>query len=216
MRALARTVARSVALGVALGASGCAHVQEAKVVAVVEKPSTIVSIDTVDTARLRSDETTQPETAARELAELIAEHMATVGIVRVPVSSDDITVELPAPGWILRARLVMRPELFCKLTLEILATQPTEHGVLAAPWSVHDAFDSVHRGVISLRPPRDPPMPPARFSRLRHEATAAEQANRDPPLTPVEYRRTPRPISQAPERPYYTPTTDATNVSDTP
>jgi hypothetical protein len=200
----------------ALVLSACAHVAESQVIATSEKSSTIVNIDTVDTARLRSDENTQPEVAARQLAELIAAHMATVGIVRAPVSNEDITVELPAPGWVLHARLAMRPELFCMLTLEPLATLPTEHAVQAAPWSVLDALDRVHRGVLSLRPPRDPPIPPARFARLREEATAAAQANRDRPLTPVEYRRTPRPISQQPDRPYYTPSTDTTNSMESP
>jgi hypothetical protein len=206
----------TVAVLLTVAAVGCAHVKDAQVIAVAERPSTIASIDTIDTARLRSDETTRPETAARELAELIAAHMAVVGIVRAPVSSADITVELPAPGWILRARLAMRPELFCMLTLEPLATQPTERAVEAAPWSVLDAFDRVHRGVISLLPPREPPIPLARFSRLRQEATVAAQANRDPPLTQVEYRRTARPISEAPERPYYTPTSDAAGASERP
>jgi hypothetical protein len=195
---------------------GCAHAREAEVIATVEKPSTIMSVDTIDTARLRSDESTRPETAARELAELIAAHMATVGIVRAPVANENITVELPAPGWLLRARLAMRPELFCMLTLEPLAAQPAEHAVQAAPWSVLDAFERVHRGVVSLRPPKESPISLARFTRLRQEATVAAQANRDPPLTQVEYRRTPRPISEQPERPYYTPTTDANSASDTP
>jgi hypothetical protein len=199
---------------VAIAVAGCAHAKDSQIIASAEKPSTLMSVDTVDIARLRSDENTTPDTAARALAELIAAHMATVGIVRAPVSSSVITVELPAPGWLLRARLSMRPELFCLLTLEPIATQPTEHAVVAAPWSVQDAFDRVHRGVVSLRPPRDQPIPIARFNRLRQEATVAAQANRDPALTPLEYRRTPRPISEQPERPYYTPSTDMTNVTE--
>jgi hypothetical protein len=200
-------------LAVVLFAVGCAHATDSQIIAVADKPSTLMTVDTVDTARLRSDQTSAAE-AAHALVELMAAQMATVGMVRAPVGDEEIAVELPAPGWVLRARLAMRPELFCVLTLEPLATQPTLHAVTAAPWSVHDAFERVHRGLLSLRPPREPPMPPPRFARLRREATVAAQANRDPSLTQHEYKRTPRPISEQPERPYYTPTMDAANVME--
>jgi hypothetical protein len=204
------------ALG-ALGVAGCGHVKDSQIISLAEKPSTIMIVDTIDTARLRSDENTKPEAAARELAELIAAHMATVGIVHAPVSSANITVELPAPGWLLRARLSMRPELFCMLTLEPLATQPAEHAVQAAPWSVLDAFERVHRGVIALRPPKELPIPLERFNRLREEATMAATENRDPPLTQNEYMRTPRPISEQPDRPYYTPpASDVSTLKEAP
>jgi hypothetical protein len=202
------------ALLLALSVVGCAHATDSEVIAVAEKPQTIAAIDTVDTTRLLPEGQGTAEAAQRALAELLAAHLGTVGIVRAPVAPDAVVADLPAPGWAVRARLVMKPELFCLVTLEPIATQPKEQAVAAAPWSVLDAWDQVHRGLIQLAPPKLPPLPPDRFARLRAEATAAVQ--HDPPLTIVEYKRAPRPITDAPDRPYYTPPTEDSGLRAKP
>jgi hypothetical protein len=210
--AVAALAVAALALVVASMAA-CAHPHEAQVVAAAEKRATIAAVDTVDTQRI-AGASSDPAVVSRALAELIAAHFATVGVVRAPVGSD-VVVELPATGWLLHAHIVMRPELFALVTMEPLAADgKSEHAVTAAPWSVLDAFERTHLGVISLDPPRQPPMPAQRFARLRAEATTAAAADRL--LDVVQYRRTPRPISDDPERPYYTPPSEDSILKGAP
>lgn len=191
----------------ALALAGCAHAKDAEVTATIERPPTIGFSFTADLARLQ---TAAGEAAGvRNLAALIEAHFATVGKLPAaapPAGATSLSVELPAPGWALRARIDPKPELMALVRIEPVATEPTPHPVLAAPWSVQRAFDDVRLGVAGLRPPSKPPMDEARFSRLRTEATAAAQAGRDPLLTPDAYVRVPRPITSAgADAPYYTP-----------
>lgn len=201
--------ARLVAL--ALAAAGCGHAKDAEVTATIEQPKTIGYTFTADLARL---EPIAPgdATGVRGLLALIAAHFGAVGqpgplpaeTARGPL---ELRVELPAPGWALRARVVPKPEDWALITVEPIATEPAPpHAVGAAPWSVQRAYDEVRLGVAALRPPAAPPMDAARFARLRAEAAAAARAGRDPLLTPEAYVRVPRPISSAgAEAPYYTP-----------
>ena len=197
-------------VALALLAAGCGHTKEAEVTAAVEPPPTIVFYFTADTARVQSG---APSAAGgvRALATLIAAHFATVGTLRStapPAGAGPATVivDLPAPGWALRARLEPKPELFAQVTLEPIATEPTDHPVVAAPRRVQRAYDDARLALAAMRPPTPPPMDPARCARLRAEATAAAREDRDPLLTPSEYVRIPRPISsEGPDAPYYTP-----------
>jgi hypothetical protein len=200
-------------LALAIVLAGCAHHKDAEVTAAVEPSPTIGFGFTADTARVQSG----PLTAAggvRGLATLIEAQFATIGTPRpTPAPAADgslqLVVDLPAPGWALRARIVPKPELLAQVSIEPIATEPTPHPVLVAPWSVQRAFDDVRLAIAALRPPTLPPMTPAHFSRLRAEATAAAQQGRDPLLTPEAYVRVPRPISsEGPEAPYYTPPQD--------
>ena len=187
-------------------AAGCAHHGEPIVVATVEAPDTIQASLTADTARLQPPgDAPSSEAGVAALSAVIESQLSTVGQLRPP-KGDVVSVELPAPGWALRARIRPQPELMCQVILEPLALAPNEHPVSAAPWSVQDALDRVRRALETLRPANTPPMEPARFARLRGEAGAAARAGTDPPLTPSEFVRTPRPIrSEGTEAPYYAP-----------
>ncbi len=126
-----------------------------------------------------------------------------------------MTVELPAPGWVLRAQIFPQAELLCQVLIEPLATAPTPHAVTATPWSVQDALAKVERGLQTLQPSRLPKMEPARFARLRAQAEAALREGRDTPLTPEEYVHTARPISaDGLEAPYYAPRSEPSGLVD--
>jgi hypothetical protein len=113
----------------------------------------------------------------------------------------------------MRARIVPKPEMLCQVSIEPVVTQPSEHPATAAPWSVHDAFAEVRRFVVTLKPAKLPPMAPARFARLRAEATAAASANRDPLLSQTEFARVPRPITdEGTDKPYYVPSSEPSTL----
>jgi hypothetical protein len=200
-----------------LAIAGCGHVQDAEVVSSYEPRATLGQAFTADTTRL------VPNTAAtanvegeNALAQLIDSQFAVVGQVRPdkPIKNPDgtttleLAVDLPAPGWALRARLQQKPEQMCFVLLEPIATQPNEHAVNAAPWSVQDAYETVRRRAVALLQPKLAPMDAARFARLRSEAADAAAHGIDPALPPSEFVRVPRPINrEGEEMPYYTPPT---------
>ena len=199
----------------ALAAVGCAHPHEAEVVSVYEPRATIGQAFTADTTRLVPNAAaTANAEGEKALAELIDGLFATVGQVRPDktIANRDgsttleLTVDLPAPGWVLRARLQPKPEQMCFVLLEPIATTPDEHAVNAAPWSVQEAFETVRRRAVALMQPKGPPMDAARFARLRAEAAAAAAHGVDPLLSPAEFVHVPRPINaEAEEMPYYVP-----------
>jgi hypothetical protein len=192
-------------LVLALLLAGCGHAHEAEVVSSYEPRATIGQSFTADTTRLAAS----AEAGQKALIALLGDQLAAVGKPRPDqVASDhvDLVADLPAPGWALRVRVSPRPDDLCLVLIEPIATQPNEHAVDAAPWSVQDAFEIVRRRAPTLLPSKLPPMPPARFTRLREEATDAAKEGRDPSLSPSEYVRVPRPISREGEdTPYYTP-----------
>ncbi|HEX4458629.1 MAG TPA: hypothetical protein VIA18_11705 [Polyangia bacterium] len=198
----------SIALFCVVAVAGCAHAKDAEVVDAVEPPATIRVSIVVDTARLQSAAQSASAGIAA-LGTLISNHLATVGLLHEPeVTSTrwSQTVELPAPGWVLRAQIFAQPELMCQLLIEPLATSPTPHAVTAAPWSVQDALAQVERGLGTLEPSKLPQMEPLRFARLRAEAEVAGRDGGDAPLTPEAYVHTARPISaDRLEAPYYAP-----------
>jgi hypothetical protein len=194
----------------ALLLAACGHAKEAEVVASLEARATIGQTLTADTTRLQpTDGSATSEAGAKALAEAIESQLAAVGRLRpAQMTADhiDLVADLPAPNWALHVRISPRPELLCLVLIEPITTLPQEHAVEAAPWSVQDAFDQLRRAVPTLQPSRLPPMEPARFARLRAEATAAAAEGRDPALSPSEYVRMPRPItSEGVDRPYVVP-----------
>lgn len=190
-------------------AAGCAHPHDAEVVASYEPRATIGQSFTADTTRLVAGSAATGDAGKKALAALLRDELSAVGQLRPDKSGDghlDLVADLPAPGWALHARITPKPELLCQVTIEPIATQPSEHAVDATPWSVQEAFESVRRHAPSLSPTKLPPMDPARFARLRAEAADAASAGHDPLLTPSEYVRVPRPISrEGSDAPYYTP-----------
>ena len=199
-----------VAFGFAVAAMavGCAHAKDAEVVDSVEPAATIRVSIIADTSRLQ---TAVPSARAgiEALGAIVSNHLAVVGQLREPeVTSTgwSQTVELPAPGWVLRAQIFAQAELLCQLLVEPLATSPTPHAVTAAPWSVQDALVQVTRGLDTLQPTQLPKMEPLRFARLRAEAEVAGRDGGDAPLTPQAFVRTAKPISaDRLEAPYYAP-----------
>jgi hypothetical protein len=161
---------------------------------------------TIDTTRLGNAAGDEGVVALTTLA---AEYLGTVGQLRpVARAADhiDVVADLPAPGFALRARILPKPEQLALVVIEPLTTQPDERAVNVAPFSVHDAYEQVRRRLPSLQPSKLPPMDPARFARLRAEATEAGKIGRDPLLTPEEYVRVPRPLSaEGTDRPYQVP-----------
>jgi hypothetical protein len=199
-----------------LVAGGCAHAKDAEVIDAVEATATIRLSLIADTSRLQSA-VPSGESGLRALGNIVADHLATVGQPRAPeVSSTrwSMTVELPAPGWVLRAQIFSQAELLCQVLVEPLATAPNEHAVTAAPWSVQDALAQVERGLHTLQPSKTPKMDAVRFARLRAQAEAALREGADAPLTPEAYVHTARPISSdGLEAPYYAPRSEPSVVS---
>ena len=199
----------------ALAAIGCAHPHDAEVVSSVQTRSTIGTPFTADTTRLVPNAAaTANEEGEKRLAELIDRQLAAVGQLRAdkPIKNADgtttleLAADLPAPGWALRARIQPKPEQMCFVLLEPIATQPDEHPVTTAPWSVQDAFEAVRTRAVALLEPKLPPMDPARFARLRAEAADAAAHGIDPLLSPSDYVRVPRPINRdGADMPYYVP-----------
>jgi hypothetical protein len=189
----------------ALCLAACGHAHEAEVVSSFEPKATLGQTFTADTTRLAAN----ADAGQKALIELLEGQLAAVGKPRPDVVGPehiDLVTDLPAPGYALRARVTPKPDNLCLVMIEPLATQPNDHAVDAAPWSVQEAFEIVRRRAPTLLPSKLPPMPPARFARLREEATDAAKAGRDPALSPSEYVRVPRPISREGEdTPYYTP-----------
>jgi len=186
-------------------AIACGHAHEAEVVSSYEPKATLGQTFTADTTRLA----TSAEAGQKALVELLAGQLAAVGQPRpnvVTADHIDLVTDLPAPGYALRARVTPKPDHLCLVAIEPIATQPNDHAVDAAPWSVQEAFEIVRRRAPTLLPTKLPPMPAARFARLREEAADAANAGRDPALSPSEYVRVPRPISREDEdTAYYTP-----------
>jgi hypothetical protein len=204
----------------ALFGIACGHAHEAEVVSTYEPRATLAQTFTADTTRLQNGAATTDAAGVRALAAFLDEHLAAVGTLRPDKAAGDhidLVVDLPAPGWALRARIVPKAEQLCLVILEPLATQPNEHPVEAAPWSVHDAFATVLRHAPSLLPSKLPPMEPARFARLREEAAAAAAAGTDRLLSKSEYVRVPRPItSEGSDRPYFVPPAEPSTVMPAP
>jgi hypothetical protein len=202
----------------ALLAGACGHSHEAEVVSTYEPRATLGQTFTVDTTRLPGG--TSNEAGVRALVALLGDHLAAFGTLRPEKPSGeriDLVVDLPAPGWALRARLIPKPEQMCMVIVEPLATQPNEHPVDAAPWSVHDAFESVRRHAPTLQPSKLPRMDEARFTRLRSEAAAAAAAGTDRLLTSSEFVRVARPItSEGVERPYFVPPAEPSTTMPAP
>ena len=192
----------------ALVAAGCGHAHEAEVVSSYEPRATIGQTFTADTTRLAGG-ATAGDAGLKALAELLDGQLATVGQLRPDkheADHIDLAADLPAPGWALHVRLTPKAEALCLVTIEPVATQPNEHAVDAAPWSVQDAFEMLRRRAPTMLPSKLPPMDAARFARLRAEAAEAAAQGRDPSLSPAEYVRVPRPISREGEdAPYYVP-----------
>lgn len=192
----------------------CRHAHEAEVVAAVEPTPSIGFIFIADTTRLQSGGAMSTEAGVKALAAVLATHLAVVGQLRPDRRAADhldVIADLPAPGWALRARISPKPELMCQVTVEPIALAPAEHAVTMAPWSVQDAFEEARRFVATLKPSRFAPMPPARFARLRAEATAL--AAHDPLLSPGEYVRVPRPITdEGADKPYYIPPSEPSGL----
>jgi hypothetical protein len=203
---------------VALLAGACRHAPDAEVVSSYEPRATIGQTFTADTTRLGGGSSN--EAGVRALAALLGDHLAAHGILRPEKRSADrldLVVDLPAPGWALRVRIIPRAEQMCLVILEPLATQPNEHPVDAAPWSVHDAFESMRRHAPTLQPAKRPPMDETRFARLRGEAAAAAAAGTDRLLTSSEFVRVPRAItSEGGERPYFVPPPEPSTVLPAP
>lgn len=202
----------------ALLLAGCAHAKDAEVIDAVEPTRTIRLSLVADTSRLQSATTSEPSAVAA-LGDILADHLTAVGLASAPPPGDasgkgwSMTVELPAPGWVLRAQIFPEAELLCQVLVEPLATAPTPHPVTAAPWSVQDALARVERGLQTLRPSTIPRMEPVRFARLRAQAEAAQRAGGDTPLTPEEYLHTARPISaDGLEAPYYAPRSEPSGL----
>ena len=195
-------------LGALVGA-GCGHAHEAEVVSSYEPRATIGQTFTADTTRLGGDAATSEAAGLKALTELIDGQLAAVGQLRPDKHEGDhidLVADLPAPGWALHVRITSKGELLNLVVIEPIATQPKEHAVDAAPWSVQEAFELVRRRAPTLLPSKFPPMSGARFARLRAEAAAASAEGRDPALSPSEYVRVPRPISREGEdAPYYAP-----------
>lgn len=199
----------------ALVAAGCAHPHDAEVVSSYSPRATIGQAFTADTTRLVANANTATSAEGlKALATLLDDQLSGVGQLRPDKSvrnSDgtttiELVADLPAPGWALRARLNPKPEQMCFVLLEPIATQPNDHAVEAAPWSVQDDFEMVRRRAVTLMPAKLPPMDAARFARLRQEAIDAGAEGRDPLLSPAEYVRVPRPLtSEGVNAPYYTP-----------
>jgi hypothetical protein len=199
----------------ALLVAGCGHAHDAEVVSSYQARNTIGQAFTADTTRLVANANTMTsEEGIKALATLIDDQLSAVGQLRPDkttrnadgTTTIELEAELPAPGWALRARLTPKPEQMCFVLLEPLATQPNEHAVDAAPWSVQDAYETVRRRAVTLMPSKLPPMDAARFARLRQEATAAAAAGRDPLLSAAEFVRVPRPLtSEGADAEYYTP-----------
>lgn len=208
----------------ALGAAACGHAHDAEVVSSIEPRATIGQTFTADTTRVMASGSGGD--GVRALAALLDDHLAAVGkvrpdkYVRTPkgeTTSLDLVADLPAPGWALRARIIPKPEQMCLVIVEPLATQPNEHPVDSAPWSVHDAFESVRRYAPTLSPSKLQPMDDARFARLRAEAAAAAANGSDRLLTASEYVRVPRPItSEGSDRPYFVPPAEPGTVLRAP
>jgi len=194
---------RSIWLTLLLAA--CGHAHEAEVVSSYEPKATIGQTFTADTTRLAPT----ADAGEKALLELLEGQLAAVGQPRPNVVAGDhvdLVSDLPAPGYALRVRVTPKPDSLCLVMIEPLGTQPNDPAVDAAPWSVQEAVEEVSRRAPTLLPSKLPPMPPARFARLREEAVDAAKAGRDPALSPSEYVRTPRPISREGEdTPYYTP-----------
>ena len=196
-------------------ALGCGHPHEAEVVSSYEPRATIGQAFTADTTRLVPNAAaTANAEGEKALAELLDAQLAAVGQLRPhkPIQNADgtttleLAVDLPAPGWALRARVQPKPEQMCFVLLEPIATQPNEHAVNATPWSVQEAFEMVRRRAVTLLPSKLPPMEGERFARLRAEAAEAAAQGIDPLLSPSEYVRVPRPINrEGADMPYYTP-----------
>jgi hypothetical protein len=200
----------------ALVALACGHAHDAEVVAAVEPQPTIGFTFIADTARLLPPGSANAPAGVRALAAVVGTHLAVVGPLRddrVAADHLDVIADLPAPGWALRARLTPKPELLCQVTIEPVATAPSEHAATTAPWSVQDAFDEARRLVTTLKPSKLARMAPDRFARLRAEAAAAAHAGRDPLLSPSEYVRVPRPITdEGADKPYYVPPSEPSGL----
>ncbi len=195
--------------------AGCGHVHDAEVVSSYEPRATIGQAFTADTTRLVANvAATANEEGEKRLTELLERQFGVVGQLRPtkPIKNADgtttleLVVDLPAPGWALRARLQAKPEQMCFVMLEPIATQPDEHAVNAAPWSVQDAFETVRARAVNLLEPKLPPMDADRFARLRAQAAEAAAQGIDPPLSHAEYVHVPRAINrEGADMPYYTP-----------
>ncbi len=200
---------RTMMLCAALALAGCGHAREAEVVSAYEPRATIGQIFTADTTRVHPPGGASPDAGVKALTEIFATHLAAVGQLRPEQRSADhidLVADLPAPGWALRVRVTPKPEQLCLVSIEPLATAPSEHTVDATPWSVQDAFEELRRRAPALQPSTLQPMDAARFARLRAEAAAAAAAGKDPSLTPSEFVRVPRPLSsEGPDRPYVVP-----------
>jgi hypothetical protein len=186
-------------------AAACGHAHEAEVVSSYETRATLGQTFTADTTRLGPS----AEAGQKALVALLDEQLAAVGQLRpdkVTADHIDLVADLPAPGWALHVRVTPKAELLCLVMIEPIATQPNDHAVDSAPWSVQDAFESVRRRAPTLLPSKLPPMELARFQRLRSEAEAAAAAGRDPLLSSSEFVRVPRPITnEGADASYYTP-----------
>lgn len=189
--------------------AGCAHAKDAEIVDAVEPPATIRASLIADTTRLQTATAQSGSAGLAALGAIVSNHLATVGQLDEPEVTSarwSQTVELPAPGWVLRAQIFAQAELMCQVLIEPLDTSPAPHAVTAAPWSVQDALAQVARGLASLEPSKLPAMEPLRFARLRAEAEAAGRSGGDAPMTPQTYVHTARPISgDRLEAPYYAP-----------
>lgn len=215
-----RTEVRTL-LALALLCVGCGHAKEAEIAQTFEPPPTIGYSFTADLARLQEN-APGAGNGIGALVALVKAQLATVGQLRPdqPAAAGapvDVVADLPAPGFALRVHIAPKPELMALVRIEPVATDPHDHPVTAAPWSVHAAYDEVCPRIAALRPPRLPPMDAARFARLRAEATEAAKAERDPLLTPNEYVRVPRPItSEGEDAPYYTPPAEPSTLQPGP
>ncbi|MDB4965668.1 MAG: hypothetical protein JWN44_1357 [Myxococcales bacterium] len=196
--------------------AGCHPPKDAEIVSSLDTRATIGFAFTADTTRLQPAEQPSGEAGVRALAAVLSSHLASVGILRDDKADGvhlDIVADLPAAGFALRARLTPKLDLLCQVTIEPIATGADEHPVSAAPWSVHNAFEDVHRRVATLQPSKQAPMAQAQFARLRAEAALAAGANKDPWLTPAEYVRVPRPISdEGPDRGYWVPPSEPSGL----
>jgi hypothetical protein len=192
--------------------SGCAHPPETKNAVVSELPRSLERRIEVDTQRLARG----PDRDQWTVAGFVEKHLAVEGLIRPGKTREDtltLMVDLPTPGYALRARIEPRPEQFCRVTLDVIATDRGDQPVEKAPWWAIRALESVGRGIDTLGPPKRPPMDDVRFARLHAAASKLRGSDEDPPITMEDYIHSPRPLVAGAAEEYFAPPTGPSQIA---
>jgi len=195
----------------ALTFAACAKPPEAQVVQEVKaEPGLLYQLD-VDTLRFR-----KPNLHGSDaFAKLVEAHLLTAGLARAGGKDAQgmitLRVELPSPGYFLRARIKPRADDFCHLMVDLVQAgdQMTER----APFSALQALEAVFLGITSFQVPRLRALEEAQFARLSAAAAEFAREGKDPPMLRVEYRRVPRPVQLMPQEEYWVPPTGPSTVA---